>query len=264
MALRRNQPYLPLYVNDFMIDEKLAECSAAATGVYIRIMCLMHKSEEYGKVLLKQTDKQTENVCLNFACKLSRNFPYTSEVINGALSELLLNKVLCIEGDYLVQRRMVKDGILSSKRSEIGAKGGLKTQSKGKTFAKAKHQANTDIDIDNDIGIISSISKYVFIENFPEIFKPSEMFANMRAYFGFTPEQMNEWLYEFVKFRKASSNPNDEIGNLVDHMRNWIAKRLEKQIIPEKNGRRESMSESKNSVVSGFAAADEEFKRERK
>ncbi len=52
MALR-NQPYFPLYVQDFLTDEKLAECSAESTGVYIRLMCILHKSEEYGCILLK-------------------------------------------------------------------------------------------------------------------------------------------------------------------------------------------------------------------
>ena len=44
MALR-DQPYIPLYVQDFMTDEKLSECSAESTGVYIRVMCIMHKSQ---------------------------------------------------------------------------------------------------------------------------------------------------------------------------------------------------------------------------
>ena len=39
MALR-DQPYLPLYVLDFLVDEKLAYCSAESTGVYIRLMCM--------------------------------------------------------------------------------------------------------------------------------------------------------------------------------------------------------------------------------
>jgi len=53
MALR-DQPYLPLYVQDIMTDEKLNECSAASHGIYIKgIMCLMHKSETYGKIMLK-------------------------------------------------------------------------------------------------------------------------------------------------------------------------------------------------------------------
>lgn len=40
MALR-DQPYLPLYVLDFLVDEKLAYCSAESTGVYIRLMCIL-------------------------------------------------------------------------------------------------------------------------------------------------------------------------------------------------------------------------------
>lgn len=60
MALR-NQPYFPLYVQDFMTDEKLNECSAKANGIYIRLMCIMHKSEEYGTILLKQKYKQNES-----------------------------------------------------------------------------------------------------------------------------------------------------------------------------------------------------------
>ena len=60
MALR-DQPYLPLYVQDFLTDEKLIECSASATGVYIRVMCIMHKSDPYGMILLKQKDKQTSS-----------------------------------------------------------------------------------------------------------------------------------------------------------------------------------------------------------
>ena len=48
MALR-DQPYIPLYVQDFMTDEKLNECSAATTEVYIRLMCVMHKSEKIGR-----------------------------------------------------------------------------------------------------------------------------------------------------------------------------------------------------------------------
>ena len=63
MALRNN-PYLPLYIQDFMTDEKLAECSPHATGVYIRIMCLLHKCEIYGKFLLNQNYKQSSNQIL--------------------------------------------------------------------------------------------------------------------------------------------------------------------------------------------------------
>jgi len=150
---RKDKPYLPLYIQDFMTDEKLMECSASATGVYIRIMCVMHKSNPYGTILLKQKDKQTNNQINNFAKKLTKHLPYDLEVILSGLEELINEKCLKIDGDLLIQKRMLEDGALSTKRSESGSKGGKAAHSSTKSFAQAKSQANTDIEIDNDIDI---------------------------------------------------------------------------------------------------------------
>jgi hypothetical protein len=151
MALR-NQPYIPLYVQDFLTDEKLIECSAEATGVYIRLICVLHKSEEYGKILLKQKDKQSTKHLLNFASKLLKQMPYPIEVIERSLQELLIEGVITIDDDVLYQKRMVRDNDISIKRSECGQKGGKKTQFASK-FAKAKVKANSEneyeIEIDN-------------------------------------------------------------------------------------------------------------------
>ncbi len=148
MALR-NQPYIPLYVNDFMTDEKLIECSAESTGVYIRLMCLMHKSEEYGTFLLKQKYKQNQNICLGFAYNLARFLPYEIEVIERSLKELIDNGVIDLDGDKIVQRRMVRDFEISEIRSKVGKIGGDKTK-----FAQAKLQAkakqNTEIEYVNE------------------------------------------------------------------------------------------------------------------
>lgn len=162
---RRNQPYLPLYVQDFMTDEKLVECSAEATGVYIRIMCIMHKSQEYGTVLLKQKDKQDENSIKNFARKLHRLMPYSVEVIERALTELVEEEVLQLDGDVLSQKRMVSDAELSDTRARAGSKGGKKTQqssqygevaqAKEEAAAKAKAQANTESESEIEIEDIS-------------------------------------------------------------------------------------------------------------
>lgn len=149
MALR-DQPYLPLYIQDFLTDEKLIECSAKATGVYVRLMCIMHKSEDYGKILLKQKDKQNDKQIENFAIKLGKQMPYSQQEIHDALEELLHEKVLSIEGDFLVQKRMVKDNALSLVRSEAGKKG-----ANVKDFAKAKPQAkgkaNSEYEIESEI-----------------------------------------------------------------------------------------------------------------
>ena len=121
MALRE-QPYLPLYVMDFLTDEKLTECSAESTGVYIRLMCIMHKMDDYGVIELKAKEKQHESSICNFACKLVRQMPYDTACIERSLTELIEEGVLTLDGDRLYQKRMVRDGELSKKRAESGSK----------------------------------------------------------------------------------------------------------------------------------------------
>jgi len=164
----RNQPYLPLYVQDFLTDEKLIECSASSTGVYIRLMCMMHKSEEYGTILLKQKDKQNESIVDDFALKVAKQMPYSIKVVTDAIVELLDENVLQIDGDYLIQSRMVKDNDISEKRSDAGKRGGDKTQfalAKVKAKAKAKVKANAEDEIVNEILIPDELNNDLFIEN---------------------------------------------------------------------------------------------------
>lgn len=162
MALR-DQPYLPLYVQDYLTDEKLNNCSPSSQGIYIKIMCLFHKCDPYGGILLKQNDKQKENICLNFACQLSKQLPFDSLEINSALNELIYERVLSIDGDFLFQKRMVKDNDISNKRSKIGRKGGKKTQNKNKEFAKAKSKANyeNENENENEIKDVVKIKKFL-------------------------------------------------------------------------------------------------------
>jgi len=123
MALR-NQPYFPLYVQDYLTDEKLSSCSASTQGVYIKILCIFHKSETYGGILFKQKDKQTTNTVLNFACKFAKLLSFDAETIKNALEELLEENVLTIDNDFIYQKRMVKDGNISISRALAGKKGG--------------------------------------------------------------------------------------------------------------------------------------------
>lgn len=173
MALR-NSPYLPLYVQDFMTDEKLVDCSASANGVYIRLMCILHKSEPYGKILLKQKYKQSESMCLNFASMLLRQMPYSMSEIHDGLEELLDNKIIEIDGDYLLQKRMVKDGELSEKRAVAGKKGGKKSleicfskmssKSESKNISKSEANSENENEYDIDIENEYNIKKFSFLK----------------------------------------------------------------------------------------------------
>ena len=123
MALR-NQPYIPLYVQDVLTDEKLIECSAEAHGVYFRLLCILHKQEIYGSLCLKQKYKQNGNNVGNFALMLSKQMPFQEKQIANCLKELYDEGVIIIEKDVLYQKRMKKDGEISLMRSGFGKKGG--------------------------------------------------------------------------------------------------------------------------------------------
>lgn len=230
---KRNQPYLPLYVQDFLTDEKLAECSAESTGVYIRLMCLMHKSEQYGKILLKQKYKQKSSNIENFAAMLAKQMPYDFAIILSGINELILENVIQIDGDFLIQKRMVKDELVSNSRSENGSKGGKKTAEKYKNFAKAntkaKIQANTENEIENEIEIennkildVKSNYEYSNWENEKIYFKNEEIyFKNLCSEYGYSKNEIYEKVDIFLKQRDLAEDYKD-VKKLKNHFSNWI------------------------------------------
>lgn len=108
----------------------------------------MHKSSEYGCILLEQKYKQTDKQIKNFAIKLVKHLPFSDFEIFNAITELVNENVLSIIGDKLIQRRMVKDNELSLKRSNSGKMGGF---AKHFAIAKevAKEVANTEYEYEN-------------------------------------------------------------------------------------------------------------------
>ena len=113
-------------------------------------------------------------MCLNFASMLLRQMPYSMSEIHDGLEELLDNKIIEIEGDYLLQKRMVKDGELSEKRAVAGKKGGEKTleiclgkmssksgsKSGSKNISKIEANSENENDIENEY----NIKKFSFLK----------------------------------------------------------------------------------------------------
>lgn len=133
---------MPLNVQDFLNDEKLLECSASATGIYIRLMCMMHKSDPYGKIAIKARDISLFGgiePLEQFASQLVRHMPYDKKEILNALKELVGEGVLYVDGNYLCQKRMIRDSEISEKRAEAGRRGSSITN---KRFAATNDAAN--------------------------------------------------------------------------------------------------------------------------
>ncbi len=239
---RRGQPYIPLYVMDFLSDEKLRECSAESVGVYIMLMCVLHKQDEYGTILLKQKDKQNESTTLNFAVKLSKHLPFSTEVIDSALQELLRENVLRLDDDKLYQKRMVKDGELSQTRADAGRKGGKakakNANSIAMNFAKAKNIANTENEIEieneyeNDINIKRDIKKkkeYIgelFLKFWNEYPRKVAKAKALKAWESLKPtDELFEKIMQALRTQKQSEQWSKDKGQFIPHPTTWLNQR---------------------------------------
>jgi uncharacterized protein YdaU (DUF1376 family) len=226
MALR-NQPYLPLYVQDFMSDEKLRECSAESVGVYIFLMCLMHKSDEYGKITLtdkyiclsktpSKTQAGASTVATPFAHMLAKHLPFTQDVIERSLDELLCEKVIKQEGNSIIQKRMVKDCEISTKRALAGSKGGQKRVENEEEFAKANSQAKDQANSEYE-------SEYVNEDDntTKEYKKTKKEKKNKEGQFEISvPDYLTESFASFVEMRKAKKSP------MTEHAKELMLKKL--------------------------------------
>ena len=214
MALR-NQPYIPLYVQDIMTDEKLNECSASTHGIYIKgIMCLMHKSETYGKLLLKQKYKQSKKQSRNFACQLVKHLPYSVDEIDHAIDELIEEKVCYYDSDYLCQKRMIRDNDLSIKRASAGKKGGDKT---GNKFALAKDEANTEY---RNEDVSSSI--IIGENNLNELLNSFTMKESAAKLTGLSVKRIDSLLELFIIEQRGKDNLHRSLKELRSHFVQWV------------------------------------------
>ena len=135
---------------DFQNDMGVRQLSAAATGVYFWLLCILHESETRGRFCLSKyaskiqanaqakpeakgqaKTKQDLEICLKFASVLSTLMPFSAEEISGALDELLYFDIVQINGETLEQKRMVRDTEISLKRASAGKKGGSSRKAAG-------------------------------------------------------------------------------------------------------------------------------------
>lgn len=217
MALR-DQPYFPLYVQDYLTDEKLNNCSAATQGIYIKIMCILHKQVNYGQLLFKQNSKQKLSTGLNaiqyFASILSKQLTFDLSEILPALTELIEEDVLQITEDGLSQKRMVKDFNTSQARSEAGKKGGgnpILFKQKVKHQFKQKDKQNPEYEIEYENENESNKRKRGAGE------KPKLNFGSLQDSFS---EKWETWIrFKKEQFKQSYKNPESEqlaINSLIE------------------------------------------------
>lgn len=141
-------------------------CSWQTQGIYIKILCILHKQEIYGCILFKQNDKQKLSNINYFAEILVKNIPCQFNDMVIAIGELISNGVLIIDDERLYQKRMVKDGQISELRSSVAKKGGgnpilFKQSSKQKPKQKPKQNTEYEYEVENEDEIVNEYKSII-------------------------------------------------------------------------------------------------------
>lgn len=122
-------PWMKFYPSDWLSDERLRACSGEARGLWIDMLCLMHKSDRRGYLQLNGQPLTLD--------QLARSTGRSTEESARQLQELKTSGVFSVtEHGVIFSRRMVREEGKSVKCSEAGRLGGnptLKGQSKGQS-----------------------------------------------------------------------------------------------------------------------------------
>ena len=244
MALSK-QPYFPLYVRDYMSDERLSFCSLGAVGLFFRLICIMHLSEQYGHYILnknslknlarfsrkkdtrsgaekgvlegsKECSESAREALVNaLSTQLSKSTSNTKTAVKNALNELIDAGILVLTDNGFYQPEMVKMDELSQKRAISGEKGVIakrkkkeNLRSKGSNdFAEAFAIAKCEANSENEIEIENANENENEIENELKNVSASVL-ALVKARAGSEGEL--EMLLEWLKLRSKKGLPTTE------------------------------------------------------
>lgn len=116
-----NIPSFQFYPNDWLSDVNLRMCSVASKGLWIDLICLMHRTKRVG-YLVQKVDQKWINLDAKMIQKLTG---IGHKKVSNLIQELIKNEVLRIDEEGLMySKRIVKDEALRATRRVAGKKGG--------------------------------------------------------------------------------------------------------------------------------------------
>lgn len=112
------RPSIQFYTRDWLSHQGLAGCSLAARGLFISMLCIMHDSPVYGRLL------NADGSAMTFE-SLARRVGESPAQVKRLLDELLANGVGHRAADGVVEsRRMMRDEDRRNRRAAGGVLGG--------------------------------------------------------------------------------------------------------------------------------------------
>lgn len=116
------KPFLKFYTRDWQADSALRQCSAAARGVWMELLCIMAQNDNDTCGYLCANGRLTESLNLSVIQRLTG---LLKEEIESGMKELDAAGVFSRnEAGVIFSRRMVKEAIRSRINKQNGDKGG--------------------------------------------------------------------------------------------------------------------------------------------
>jgi hypothetical protein len=150
-------PAFQFYAADWLSDDPLQTCSLAAKGLWIQMLCRMHKSPVRGKLMLTENRPMTRE-----HLAMLEGIPF--EVLSGCLAELVSHGVVEWEetedGIVYSSRRMLRDEKKRWLCGEAGRKGGGNPNWKGGAKGRDKQKSKASSSISTSPSTSSSEKYY--------------------------------------------------------------------------------------------------------
>lgn len=126
MSAARRKPWMKFYPSDWQSDDALRSCSPASRGLWVEMLCVMHKAEPVGHLLVN--GKPPSPRVLAVLCGT------TPKEMQKALDELAGAGVFSLTDEGVIfSRRMVRDAAKAEEDKANGAKGGHPALRRGLT-----------------------------------------------------------------------------------------------------------------------------------
>lgn len=110
--------WMKFWPQDWEGDPALKSCGLAAQGLWMRLVCIMHRAEEYGHLSLNGRPPSVKQIA-------SMAGSSGEKEVAKLLKELEYAGVFSLNGDgVIVSRRMIRDKANAEQAREFGKKGG--------------------------------------------------------------------------------------------------------------------------------------------
>jgi hypothetical protein len=122
MTEERRQPWFKFFPTDWQGDTALRACSLTARGLWAELICIMHKAEPYGHLLINGVAPTNAELMRIVA-------PHSKRAFTKALAELRTRGVVAVtDNGVLYARDMVRQHHIATERAKAGSVGGHQRQ----------------------------------------------------------------------------------------------------------------------------------------